>query len=285
MRPLKFILLFALLALLAGAFILASKAPTNDREWLPEQARTASAIIQATSTTIHNVRDWTYDEAQPLTHDWIDVTVDPSDVVRVWFLLEPFSALEAIGHTFLSFEFEDGTFLSFSVEARRETHETYSALKGQFRAYELSYQWGTERDLITRRLIYLDHPLRLYPLALEKDAARALFVSLLEETTILANEPRFYNTLLANCTNVLATLVNKYYPNTLPYDISWNLTGYADRYLMREGLISVQGTYEETIHAHDLTPLRDTVRTITTLPAPLFSTQLRDQMTRPVSEI
>lgn len=264
-----------LMAVALGAGYLLLKEPKTESVWLPEQARTATTSNEEERTTIHNVRDWTYTESGPISEDWIDVPVDPSTIVRTWFLIEPFSQLEAVGHTFLSFEFEDGTVLSFSVEAKRELGEEYSALKGQFREYELSYQWGLERDFVTRRLIYLDHPLRLYPLALSPESSGALFRSLLEETDVLASTPRWYNTLSANCTNVLATMVNRHYPGTLPYDISWNLTGYADRYLMAQGLIETAGDIPSTQAAHDLTPHRTQIAAFATSSPEVFSTEIR----------
>ncbi len=270
------ILVFLLLGIVCAVLYLSFQSPKADSTWLPEQARTATADIASTMITIHNVRDWTYNESGPLTHDWHDLTVDTTEITRAWFLLEPFSAIKAIGHTFLSFEFADGTVLSFSVEAKREVGEEYSALKGQFNAYELSYQWGTERDFVTRRLIYLDHPLRLYPLELPPEAAQALFRSLAEETNALAGKPRFYNTLLANCTNVLATLVNRHYPGTLPYDLSWNLTGLSDGYLMREGLIATEGRMDtEARDAADLTPYREDIARIATSSPEAFSARIR----------
>lgn len=252
-----------------------SKIPLTNRTWLPEQAKTATVSTQGDTLTIHNLRDWTYNDDGILTETWQDIEVRPDDIVATWFLIEPFADWKAVGHTFLSFEFSDGTVLSFSVEARREQGEEYSAFRGLFREYELAYQWGTERDLVTRRLLYLDHPLRLYPMTLSKEDSKALFISLTEETNSLATAPRFYNTLTANCTNILAKLVNRHYPGTLPYDISWNLTGYADIYLFKQGLIEKKGTPEETQTFYDLTPSKDVVNSVSTISADEFSKKLR----------
>lgn len=248
--------------------------PQTSRSWLPEQERTATADIGDT-ITLHNVRDWTYSDTAPLSTEWIEMTVDPSTITRTWFYLEPFSDWEAVGHTFLSFEFEDGTALAFSVEARRESHETYSAVRGLANEYELSYQWGTERDFVARRLVYLNHPLRMYPLELSQEDSAALFRTLARETNTLAKTPRFYNTLAANCTNVLASIVNTHYPGRLMYDLSWYLTGYSDGYLMKEGLIKIEGTASETKTLHDLTPFRTEVKEKATADAVAFSTFLR----------
>jgi len=273
-RALTTLLIVLLLIVAIEALYLLSKVPQDNRAWLPEQSETASAII-GESIVLSNVRDWTYDATGPVSTAWMTAVIDPAMVERVWFIIEPFSDWEAVGHTFLSFELADGRVYSFSVEARREAGETYSAIRGLFSEYELSYQWGTERDFITRRLIYLDHPLRLYPLVLSPEASSALFRSLAEETNRLAQKPRFYNTLAANCTNVLAKLVNRHYPGTLPFDMSWFLTGYADTYLIEEGLIPLAGTIEETKAAHDMTPYRDSVMGIASSTPIQFSASIR----------
>lgn len=263
--------------LIIVCFMTLMKQPSNDRGWSPAQANVPTAENISTSTaTIHNVRDWTYDTRNPISTDWTTATVDPNKIKRVWFIVEPFSAIKVIGHTFLSFEFEDGTTLDFSVEARREEVETYSAWKGLFNEYELNYQWGTERDFVARRLVYLNHPLRMYPLTLSHDSSVALFRSLLEETNKLAEKPRFYNTLTANCTNVLAHIVNAHYPGTLPYDIAWNLTGLADKYLMREKLIETNGKPPDEMRAaYDLTPFRAGVAAHATSSPTEFSAYIR----------
>lgn len=263
-----------ILLILLGGFFLVSK-PSDARAWIVEQSRTATGTISDESVTITNVRDWTYGTSSPLTTEWRTVTVDPREITRVWFLLEPFSEIKEIGHTFLSFEFEDGTVLSFSVEARREQGEEYSALKGQFNAYELSYQWGFERDFVTRRLLYLDHPLRLYPLELTPEARSALFLTLVTETNVLAENPRFYSTLLHNCTNTLARIVNRHYPSSLPWDKSWYLTGLSDEYLMNEGYIVVDESVNAAQAAADLTPHREAVRSFSETNPKAFSQQLR----------
>lgn len=263
------------LLIIVESLYLLTKQPLGDRTWLPEQARTATAEVQD-SITLTNVRDWTYNAQGPVTADWTTAIINPKDITRAWFLIEPFSTLEAVGHTFLSFELSDGRVYSFSVEARREENETYSAIQGLFREYELSYQWGTERDFVTRRLIYLDHPLRLYPLTLSPEASQALFLSLIEETNNLAERPRFYHTLSANCTNVLAKIVNKHYPGTLPWDTSWYLTGYADRYLMREELIGAPNGVEAAIAANDLTPFKANVAALASSTPEVFSAGIRE---------
>jgi hypothetical protein len=45
---------------------------------------------------------------------------------------------------------------------------------------------------------------------------------------------------------LLAEIANESRPGAVPYDISWNLPGSSDLFLMRIGLIEAAGTQEET---------------------------------------
>lgn len=247
-----------------------------DRPWVEEQSKTATAEIADDEIVIRNVRDWTYDATGPLSKDWVDLSINPSEVKRVWFIVAPFDSWKGIGHTFLSFEFNDGGTIAFSIEARREEGEKYEALAGAFRAYDLAYMWGTERDFITRRLVFQNQPLRMYPLSLPNGGEEALLRSLAEETNGLAAKPRFYNTLTANCTSLLASIVNTYYPGTLPRHYSWILTGYSDTYLMREGFIDLVDSSEaRTQLRYDLTQYKESIGYAGTLDPYAFSKVLR----------
>ncbi len=266
-----------LIAFITGWYMLVgTKAPQANLVWDDAASRNVTTSVTEDTLTLYDVRDWTYASGTILQKEWLpEMTVNTNELVGVWFLLEPFSEWQAVGHTYLTFEFKDGNNLSFSVEARRESHEDYSALKGMFKNYELSYTWGTERDLLTRRLLYLQHPLRMYPLVLPPDAQKQLLLSLAEQTNILKEKPRFYNTLTANCTSILATEVNRTYPNSIPYHISWNLPGYSDEFLMKEGHIALQGTIEETISHHDLSLYRKEVALVATSSPAVFSETVR----------
>jgi CRISPR/Cas system-associated exonuclease Cas4 (RecB family) len=272
-------IILSALAIIIIAFLVFffSREARSDRAWDDEVQFTPSSVTEDDGTVrIKNVRDFTYGDKTILKTEWIsEAVIDPDDIVRMWFLLEPFGEWKAVGHTLLTFELKDGTAYSFSVEARREKGEKYEALLGLVRQYELSYTWGTERDFVTRRLLYLDHPVRLYPLEVEPERVKKLFAKLLEKTNEVSENARFYNTITANCTNVLAELANDSTPGTIPYDISWNLPGYSDTFLMKIGFIKTVDTIEETQKKYDLTPKREEVMGIATTPHAEFGKSLR----------
>ena len=258
-----------------------TRVPERHAPWREDLALSPKVTtLEDGSIQIENVRNWTYGSTTITGKGWSEVQVNPKEVTRVWFMLEPFPYWDAIGHTYLTFEFSDGTALSFSIEAHMERDEKYSAFAGLWNEYELAYTWGTERDFATRRLLYLQHELRMYPLALTPEVAQELFVRFTKETVALQETPRFYNTLTENCTNTLAYMVNDLMPGALPPDLSWYLTGRSDSYLMKHGLITKVSDSEQITQArYDLTPFRaDLLQAATSSPA-VFSRTLRSLLT------
>ena len=53
-----------------------------------------------------------------------------------------------IAHTLISFGFADGRFLTFSIEIRKEKGESFSAIGGFFKHFEMSLIAADERDIL-----------------------------------------------------------------------------------------------------------------------------------------
>ena len=104
----------------------------------------------------------------------------------------------------VSFGFDDGQFLAVSIETRKERSESYSALQGFFRQYELYYVFADERDVIRLRTDYRGEDVYLYHTTLTPDQAREVLLSYVRRANALKERPEFYNALTSNCaTNVL----------------------------------------------------------------------------------
>jgi len=244
--------------LVLSLIVVLARTPSNSGNWSEELAKTATATNERDGTvTLRNVRDFSYGDHVIVARHWIaERNVNPADIVRMWFVLEPFAAWKAAGHTYLTFEMKDGTALSFSIEARKQNGATYSPLTGMFNNYALTYTWGEERDFLTRRLLYLGHPVYMYPMKVSPIAAQAMFRALAGDTARLALHPRFYNTLNANCTDLLAETANALKPGAVPYDISWQLPGYADGFMAKIGYLRVPGDFATARERYDLTARR-----------------------------
>lgn len=141
---------------LLGGFLVAllrllSLEPSNDRDWVPREARTAWAEVDGSRVTVHEVRDARYRTDEDADVRWETRTYDLEGLESVWFLVDPFRGLEVAAHTFVSFGFADGRYLAVSIEARKERGEEYGILPGLYRQFEVIYVAGDERDLIGLR--------------------------------------------------------------------------------------------------------------------------------------
>ena len=96
---------------------------------------------------------------------------------------------------------------------------------------------ATERDLVTRRVQFLDYPLTRYRMVLTPDQRARIFTRFAEETRDLAAEPAWYNTVTRNCTSSLIRYANEGRPGAIPWHWSWVLTGGMNEYLAELGYL------------------------------------------------
>jgi hypothetical protein len=206
--------------------------PSNDRVWQTDVTQLPYAEIKGNEVTVHNVRNFRYRSETDYLPVYETRTYDLSKLESV-DLFTVYWMGPAIAHTIISFGFADDDYLAVSIEARKEEGEGYSSIKGFFRQYELIYIVADERDLIGLRTNYRQNPpeqVYRYRLAVSPNVARGFFLEYLKSINEISKEPRFYNTLTANCTNVIwmHAQVN---PDRVPF--SWKIlaSGYAAEYL------------------------------------------------------
>lgn len=175
--------------------------PSNDRHWLADVDRSAWAERDGDIVTIHNVRNFSYRSETDYTPRWETRTYDLRRVLGVDLFLT-FWGSPWIAHPIVSFQFEGGDYVAVSVETRKEVGETYSAIKGFFRQYELIYVVGDERDLVRLRTNYrAGEDVYLYRSTATPEAARSLFLDYLRSLNALHRSPAFYNAVTSNCTS------------------------------------------------------------------------------------
>lgn len=231
--------LLAYLLPLAALFVwYQSIEPSNDRDWQADVAVLPYATIAGDKVTVHNIRNFEYRSETDYTPAYYDRQFDLSQLVGV-DLIASYWMGPAIAHVFLSFAFADGEHLAISIETRKESHESYSTLKGFFRQYELYYVVADERDVIRLRTNYRQDPpedVYLYSLKAPIENGRRLFLEYLHRLNSLKEQPEFYNTLTTNCTTSIwmSTRVN---PQHVP--LSWKVlaSGYAPEYLFEQGYL------------------------------------------------
>lgn len=238
-RILRLALLLALLWLAFRLFVLQ---PSNQRDWEYGQDRPAHVTIEGGVVHVQHVRDYRWPADGPPSAGYLDRSFDVQQLERVWFVQEPFAALqlpgfEGVAHTYFVFDFQDQPSVVVSVESRRERGEQYDSFRGLVNEYELIYVWGTEQDETGRRAILEKNILYMFPLLGSMDSARRLFLNLAEATRDLETRPRLYNTLSSNCTNELAKAANQAQPGAIPLNWALLFPGYADELLYDLGYI------------------------------------------------
>ncbi|MDN5788394.1 DUF4105 domain-containing protein [Pseudorhodobacter sp.] len=210
--------------------------PRNDRDWMPDVSRGVTAEPVANGWRLHNIRnfDWTTEtDAVPA---WYDLTVDPDRITSVDMILSTWGNPD-IAHTLVSFGFEDGQHVVFSTETRKEKGEIYSTLGGFFRLYELVLIAADERDIVRLRTDLRGEQVALYPIDLAAEQRKALFMAFLDYGNDLAENPKWYNTLTANCTTVPYMMVRKF-SDRVTLDRRMMLPGRLPEYLHELGVLA-----------------------------------------------
>ncbi len=215
--------------------------------WQEHTAVMPTVEFNGNLATIYNVRNFRYSSGEePSIANYYNETYDLDKVVKVWYINEPFSETKNAAHTFLSWEFSDGKFLSLTIEARKTKGQVYNIFKGLFRTYPLMYIAADERDAILVRANVREHDVYLYPVKTTPAKAQVMLRNMLVEMNDLATNPKWYNTLTANCTSLIAKHVNEVTPAKLPF-WSWELllTGHADELAMSAGLLDTDLPIEQ----------------------------------------
>ncbi|HJM13377.1 MAG TPA: DUF4105 domain-containing protein [Candidatus Thalassarchaeaceae archaeon] len=224
--------------------------PSNERSWVNDNERTATAEFDGEVVTIRNVRDFEWRSTRDFDERWIDVKINLDKVSKIWFILEYFDPnRREMAHTIMSFETEDGTRIVCSIEVRRERGERYHPMKGLFRQYELIYVWATERDAVGVRtrcrkksVTHLFEAVVLGP-----GNERRMLESYLHRTNKLNDSPEWYNTITNTCTTNIVRHVNEVYPGRVPKVLAVLLPGLSPKILHRNNLVKMHGSLEETM--------------------------------------
>lgn len=210
--------------------------PSNDRDWQPSVAQLPSAEIHGDKLVIHNLRDFDYRSETDFTPHWETRTYDLSRL-RGLDLFVIYWGSPSIAHTILSWQFDDGQHLAASIETRPKTGQSYSAVRGFFRQYELYYVLADERDVIGLRTNHRHEDVYLYRLRTPPARARALLLDYLKTVNHLASQPEWYNAFSHNCTTTIRLHASAAVTR-IPLDWRWLANGYLDGLLYEDGVIN-----------------------------------------------
>jgi hypothetical protein len=215
--------------------------PSDSGNWRPDVARRAWADIAGERITMHNVRNCDYRSETEYENCWSDRTFNLSDLRGVDFFFVNWG-IRWIGHPIVSFDFGDTQHLAFSIEARYKAGQTYSAVLGFFRQYELIFIAADERDVIRLRTNYRkDEEVYMYRTNVSAAIARKFFLTYVVYLNHLRDHPEWYNAVTKNCTTTLNGELSADVPNPNPWTYKLLLNGTLDELLYERGRLVTDG--------------------------------------------
>jgi hypothetical protein len=203
--------------------------PSNEGLWADDVAQMTTGTVEGNRVILHNVRNFDWRSKTDYTQRWETRTYD-LDRLRSVDMIMSYWGLPAIAHMLISFGFDDGSQVVFSVEIRRQTFQAFSEIGGFFKEFELSIIAADERDVIRVRTNIRGEDDYLYQLRMPLTAMRQLFLGYVEEANTLAATPRFYNTVTVNCTTLVYQMMKRIVGH-LPLDYRLLFSGYLPEYV------------------------------------------------------
>lgn len=216
----------------------------QDRQWSPEVSRIFSYEKQGNLVTIHNVRNFNWHSETQYDEQWDTRTFNLDHITGVNIITSYWMGPQ-IAHTLVSFNFSDQKPLVFSIEIRKEKTESFSAIGGFFRQFELSLIAADEKDIVYTRSNIRGEQVYFFPIQLPKAESKALFEEYLSKSDGLAKNPKWYNTLTSNCTTLVFDMIQAISPKKLPSDYRLFASGYLPNYLYDLGALSHQWSMKE----------------------------------------
>ena len=176
--------------------------PQAQRDWIAGLEVLPRAEIVGDTLTIREFRTFRYTASGETVPRYEVRTFDLARLTSLDYCLSHWAG-PLMAHTLVSFGFDDGRFLTVSVEARRSRRQSYSPLWGMFRSYELIFVLGDENDIVRLRTNVRRERVYLYRVRMPLERVRQLLVDFLDRVESLADRPEWYNSVTSNCTTNL----------------------------------------------------------------------------------
>lgn len=213
--------------------------PSQSRNWQPDVSQTGWAEVRGDEIVFHNVRNCEYRTETDYTPRWETRTVRLSQLLGVDLAVNYWGS-PYMAHPIASFQFADAPPLCFSIETRKELGESYSAIGGIYRQFELFYVVADERDVIRVRTNFRQgEDVYLYRTTLSAQGARERLLEYVAALNALHERPRWYNALTTNCTTTIRS--QRYEGKRMPWDWRILVNGKGDQMMFGRGFLLTGG--------------------------------------------
>ncbi len=202
--------------------------PSQNGDWQPDDAQTASADINGDHITIHNFRNCSYVTSHDYTCQWETRSFDLANLSGVDIFITWWGPT-LIAHPIVSFDFGSQGHVPISIETRDVVGQGYSAVRGFYRQYALIYVVSDERDVVRLRTNFRkDENVYLFRTTVKPEFARSVFRDYIERVNQLHNAPEWYNALTNNCTTNIDVSASQAQDKRTVYDWRVLLNGKMD---------------------------------------------------------
>ena len=210
--------------------------PMAKADWSPDVAVQVTGTQSGDLLTLNGVRDFAWRGENEFAENWTTRTYDLTRL-RTLDLFMSYWAGPEMAHVIMSFGFEGGDYLAWSIEVRRRVGGKFSPVADLFKNSPLVIIAADERDVVGVRSNIRHEDVQLYRLNVSPAAARALLLEYVADANALAAKPQFYNSITTNCTTTIWKMIRAV-GDAAPFDWRLIVNGYLPDYAYSRGALA-----------------------------------------------
>lgn len=217
--------------------------PPRDADWSPDVSRQVTGHLVGDRLTLIDVRNFAWRTNEDFSEQWETREYDLAKLSSVDLFMSYWSG-PLMAHMILSFGFEDGSHIAWSVEVRRRRGGAFSPIADLFKSNPLIIVAADERDVVGVRSNVRREDVQLYRMTLPRSSARQLLLAYVDDANKVANEPRWYNSITTNCTTAVVSMMRAV-GDAVPFDWRLYVNGYVPDYAYMRGALHTDNPMSE----------------------------------------